>query len=111
MKEVEILDHKVNEQQTITAAPADEPPKARPNFPIVVKTNRIKLEEFDKLEISGEAPAEKVVSEAEKPKELPQEPVKSILKDKDGKEAVAVFEIYDPPPGEEKKVNFAPDVK
>ena len=43
VKKLEIIDHKVNEKET--AAPIDEAPKARPNFPLIVKTNRIKLDE------------------------------------------------------------------
>ena len=33
------------------------------------------------------------------------------MKGQSGKEPVAVFEVYDPPDGEEKKVKFAPSVK
>ena len=54
VKKLEIIDHKVNEKET--AVPQDEPPKARPNFPIIVKTNRIKLDESEEIKVEAKAP-------------------------------------------------------
>ena len=54
VKKLEIIDHKVNEKET--AVPQDEPPKARPNFPIIVKTNRIKLDESEEFKVQAKAP-------------------------------------------------------
>ena len=75
VKKLEIMDHKVNEKET--AVPQDEPPKARPNFPIIVKTNRIKPDESQELKADEKAPTamlEQVAtskSEPDKIKELP----------------------------------------